>query len=44
MEFIGKAANNLNVIFATPVAASVLLPPELWSAIDIALKLKSGGL
>ena len=40
MELIGKAANNANVLFATPFAASVLLPPELWNAISTAVKLK----
>lgn len=40
MELIGKAANNGNVLFATPLAASVLLPPELWNAISTAAKLK----
>ena len=40
MELIGKFANNANVLFATPFAASVLLPPELWNAIATAAKLK----
>jgi filamentous hemagglutinin len=33
MEKVGKAANNINVLLATPFAASTLLPPEVWSAI-----------
>jgi filamentous hemagglutinin len=40
MALIGKAANNANVLFATPFAASVLLPPELWNAINAASRLK----
>ena len=40
IELVGKAANNANVLFATPFAASVLLPPELWNAINAASKLK----
>lgn len=30
---IGDIANSTNVLFATPFALSVLLPPEVWSAI-----------
>lgn len=30
---IGNATNMSNVVLATPFALSVLLPPEVWSAV-----------
>ena len=37
---IGKITNMTNVSFATPFAASVLLPPEVWSSIFALIRSK----
>jgi hypothetical protein len=33
----GELQNSLNVVIATPFGLSVLLPPEVWTAMGIGL-------
>jgi filamentous hemagglutinin len=35
---IGEITNKTNVLLATPFALSVLLPPEVWNAIQVGIK------
>jgi filamentous hemagglutinin len=37
-QAVGEVTNYLNVIPATPFALSVLLPPEVWNAIQVGIK------
>jgi filamentous hemagglutinin len=40
MGILGEAANYMNVLLATPFAASVLLPPEVWNTINALMQVR----
>jgi filamentous hemagglutinin len=40
MGMLGEAANYMNVLLATPFAASVLLPPEVWNTINALMQVR----
>lgn len=35
---VGNITNSTNVVLATPIALSVLLPPEVWNAVLLSIK------